>query len=64
MSDWMSYGVACLHPSLGSAVRADEQVLKPVWYRRKIVSQAHVATLVETCGPLLHFGERESLPHD
>jgi hypothetical protein len=30
MSDWMSYGVACLHPSLGSAVRADQQVLKPV----------------------------------
>jgi hypothetical protein len=44
-----------------SAVRADEEVLKPVWYRHKIVSQAHVATLVETCGPLFALrGKRKS----
>jgi hypothetical protein len=64
MSDWMSYGVACLYPSLDSAKCADEQLLKPVWCGGKIVSQAYVAMFAETRGPLLHFGERGSLPYD
>jgi hypothetical protein len=63
MSDWVSYGVACLYPSLDSAKCPDEQLLKPVWCRGKIVNQAD-AMLAETCGPLLHFEERGSPPHD